>query len=97
MSEPRIAVRPTGDERHRMVAETGLVCWHYRSVPMADEISGVPVWCFRFTAIEETKMREYLVRLWMKQYRLSREKAVLWLCEDRLCIPQDRIELGESR
>lgn len=95
MSE-RVSVRPVGDEQHRLVSEVGLVRWHYNSVPMADEIEGVPVWAFRFTAIEETKMREYLIRLWMKHYRLGRTKAVEWLCNDRICIPQSRVEIEQA-
>lgn len=93
----RVSIRPINEERHRLVAETGLVCWHYNSTPMADEIEGVPVWAFRFTAIAEIKMREYLVRMWMKQYRLGRDKAFEWLCSDRICIPQDRIEIEQVR
>lgn len=92
----RVSVRPIGEERHRLVAETGLVCWHYNSTPMADEIEGTPVWAFRFTAIEEIKMREYLIRLWMKELHLVRTKAVEWLCNDRICIPQDRLEMEWS-
>lgn len=93
----RISVRPLNDEKHRLLAETGLVVWHYRSIPLADEVEGVPVWFFRFAAIEETAMQEYFIRTFKAAYRLSRSKAIEWLLQDRIGIPQSRVEIEAVR
>lgn len=92
----RVRITPVGDARHNLMSDVGLVAWHYLATPVADEIEGVPVWLFDFTRIEETRMQEYLVQRFKTMFRMTRSKALEWLCTDRITIPQAHVNIQDA-